>query len=221
MFTRVVSTALPRSLTFTRFFSEANPCCLKERKSGIYTRTGDKGSSSLYNGERRKKYDDVFHALGNTDELNSFLGFARGFAEKSNNGLAPKLIEIQSRLFDLGAAIATPPHTSESKRIEKTKFPEDNVTVLERWIDELDAKLPPFKTFTIPSSAEGGASLQMCRSICRRAERSVVPLVEREEVDPTVQRYLNRLSDFLYVASRWSVEFDKVEEVPWVPHKKF
>ena len=61
----------------------------------------------------------------------------------------------------------------------------------------------------------------MCRSICRRAERSVVPLVEREEVDPTVQRYLNRLSDFLYVASRWSVEFDKVEEVPWVPHKKF
>ena len=61
----------------------------------------------------------------------------------------------------------------------------------------------------------------MCRSICRRAERIVVPLVEREEVDPTVQRYLNRLSDFLYVASRWSVEFDKVEEVPWVPHKKF
>ena len=61
----------------------------------------------------------------------------------------------------------------------------------------------------------------MCRSICRRAERSVVPLVERDEVDPSVQRYLNRLSDFFYVASRWSVEFDKVEEVPWVPHKKF
>ena len=71
------------------------------------------------------------------------------------------------------------------------------------------------------SSAPGGASLQMCRSICRRAERSVVPLVERDEVDSAVQRYLNRLSDFFYVASRWSVEFDKVEEIPWVPHKQF
>ena len=118
-----------------------------------------------------------------------------------------------------------------SNKVEKTKFPEENVTVLEHWIDELDAKLPPLRTFTIPvglvshhlqkTSAEGGAALQMCRSICRRAERSVVPLVERDEVDPAVQRYLNRLSDFFYVASRWSVEFDKVEEVPWVAHKKF
>ncbi|KAK8831482.1 hypothetical protein WA577_000568 [Blastocystis sp. JDR] len=214
MLARVLAIPISKGSSIVRSFAEV-------KKSGIYTKTGDKGSSSLYNGERRKKYDDVFHALGNTDELNSFIGFARGFAEKSNNGLAPKLIEIQSRLFDLGAAIATPPHQSESKKVEKTKFPEDNVAILEKWIDEMDAKLPPFKTFTIPTSAPGGAALQMCRSICRRAERSVVPLVEKDQVDPAVQRYLNRLSDFLYVASRWSVEQEHVVEVPWVPHKKF
>ena len=143
MLSRASTVLVNRLPQFARSFAEV-------KKSGIYTKTGDKGSSSLYNGERRKKYDDVFHALGNTDELNSFIGFARGYAESSNNGLAPKLIEIQSRLFDLGAAIATPPHTSESKKVEKTKFPEDNITTLEHWIDELDAQLPPFKCFTIP-----------------------------------------------------------------------
>ncbi|KAK8808614.1 hypothetical protein WA158_008515 [Blastocystis sp. Blastoise] len=197
-------------------------CFSDIKKSNIYTKTGDKGSSSLYNGERRKKYDDVFQALGDTDELNSFIGLARGYCEKSNNGLSEKLIEVQSRLFDLGAAIATPTTgKSDEERLKRVLFTDDNILRLEHWIDELDSKLPPFKTFTIPSSYTASAHLQVARSVCRRAERHVVPLVERGEVDPVVQRYLNRLSDFLYVCGRWAVNFDKIEEIPWVPHKEF
>ena len=163
----------------------------------VYTRTGDKGESSLYNGERRPKDFQVFEALGDTDELNSMLGAAREFALGVHGleDLPEQLEEIQSRLLDVGSAVATPLATSSDAKVARTKFPEASVTALEHWIDEMDEELPPLKNFILPSGGKGPAFLHLARTVCRRAERKVVPLVREESVEPVVGRYLNRLSD--------------------------
>jgi len=127
----------------------------KRRKSPVYTRTGDSGSSSLYNGERRPKSDRAFEALGHQDELNAVLGLAREHCRVTDNGLAPMIAEIQSRLFDLGAAIATPAQTSSEEKKEYTRFPAAFTQKVEEWIDEIDGQLPPLTNFVIPS---GGLS---------------------------------------------------------------
>lgn len=136
----------------------------ERRKSPVYTRTGDTGSSSLYNGERRPKSDRAFEALGHQDELNAVLGLAREHCRVSDNGLAPMLSEIQSRLFDLGAAIATPAQTSSDEKKEYTRFPQEFTQRLEEWIDEIDCQLPPLTNFVIPS---GGFSSMVSRSYHR------------------------------------------------------
>lgn len=104
----------------------------------------------MFNGERRSKSDQTFRALGDQDELNAIIGVAREYSNASNNGLEDQLIEIQCRLFDLGAAVATPIDNSSSTKLTLTKFDESNTKILEKWIDELDAQLPPLKNFVIP-----------------------------------------------------------------------
>lgn len=194
----------------------------------VYTKTGDKGTSQLFSGERRPKSDSSFQALGDTDELNAQIGVAVEQARVADNVyLPPKLEQIQSRLFDLGACVATPLTTaSESKQRRTGLFDEQNVTQLELWIDEMDAELPPLKCFILPSGG-GLASthLHVARAVCRRAERSVVPLVAAGDVDGVVQRYLNRLSDFLFVSARYAALKEGKEETKWVnqnikPEKK-
>ncbi|GJJ69768.1 cob(I)alamin adenosyltransferase [Entomortierella parvispora] len=182
------------------------------KKSQLYTRTGDKGESSLYNGERRAKTDRIFEALGAVDELNSSIGIAHHYCVKSNNGLAEQLIEIQCNLQDIGSNIATPRHDASEIQLRNTAFDEGHIEKLEGWIDTLDAQLPPLRNFILPSGGESSIFLHQARSICRRAERTAIPVVEAEDADESVGKYLNRLSDYLFAAARFAAKHDKMEE---------
>ncbi|CAG8515390.1 27344_t:CDS:10 [Dentiscutata erythropus] len=184
----------------------------KPKKSAIYTKTGDKGTSSLYNGERRPKYDDTFHSLGTVDELNSSIGIANYYCKKAGNGLDEKLVEIQCKLIEIGSNIATPRSSSNESKISYTSFDDEIVTTLESWIDHYDSQLPPLKNFILPSGGESAVFLHQCRSICRRAERITVPLVEAGIVDNAVGKYLNRLSDFFFVVARYAAMFENHTE---------
>ncbi|TMW63064.1 hypothetical protein Poli38472_005682 [Pythium oligandrum] len=184
----------------------------------VYTKTGDKGTSQLFSGERRPKDNAVFKALGDTDELNAQIGVAIENARIAHNEyLPPKLEEIQSRLFDLGACVATPLTSApKSKQNRAGMFDEANVDILEQWIDEMDTELPQLKSFILPSGG-GLASthLHVARAVCRRAERRVVPLAAAGDVDQVIIRYLNRLSDFLFVAARYAALKEGKEETKW------
>tara|TARA_B110001452_G_scaffold254022_1_gene245207 strand:+ start:105 stop:815 length:711 start_codon:yes stop_codon:yes gene_type:complete len=177
----------------------------------IYTRTGDKGTSSLFNGERRSKDDLVFAALGDSDELNGAIGLARAHCETSPAGsgvlqLLSQLDTVQSRLLDVGSAVATPASSSSEKQLERVRFGDDgeSVLTLEEWMDEMDQELPPLRNFILPSGGPAASALHLARSICRRTERAVTPLVVAEECEPAVGIYLNRLSDYLFVAARFA-----------------
>jgi len=182
----------------------------------VYTRTGDKGESSLYNGERRSKDDLVFSALGDTDELNSTIGVAREFCvESADTALPVQLAAIQSSLLDAGSAIATPEDTSSERKKTRAKFDEGLVAVLEGWIDAMDEELPQLTMFILPSGGKAASFLHLSRTICRRAERGVVPLVREGHVDEAVGRYLNRLSDYLFTAARFSALKEGKEETTY------
>ena len=187
----------------------------KRKKSTLYTKTGDKGNSSLYNGERRPKTDMVFEVLGNQHELCAILGIARHYCEIGDNGLHEIIAEIQSRLFDLGAAVATPVQTSSEDKKQYTTFSPVFTAKLEEHIDILDSLLPPLNQFRIPSGGLSSIHLNHARTVCRRAERSVVPLIAAEQVDQEVGRYLNRLSDFLFAAARTAAHREGAEELLW------
>lgn len=177
---------------------------------------GDTGLSSLYNGERRTKRDPVFEALGHQDELNAVLGIAREYCSISrNDALVAKLEEIQCRLFDVGASIATPATRSSDAKLKYTEFGSEFTLQLEDWIDEMDASLSPLQHFVIPSGGLCSVHLNLARTVCRRTERSVVPLIETGEVHPEVGRYLNRLSDMLFVASRVAAMHEGTKEILW------
>ncbi len=194
------------------------------RKVRIYTRTGDKGESSLFTGERRPKNDLIFDALGNTDELNSALGLALEFCLDINlsndkklreamEAIQNKLIKIQSTLLDIGSFIATPRTRAQQKQIERLSTFDANLTVeLEKWIDTFESELPPLRNFILPSGGKCASTLHLSRSICRRLERSLVPLLQTSDIDPNVCKYVNRLSDFLFVTARYvSMKENKCE----------
>lgn len=168
----------------------------------IYTKTGDKGTSSLYNGERRSKTDPTFAALGDVDELNSLIGVAREYAAALDGNLSQQLETVQSRLLDVGSAVATPLPTSSSHKLQRTAFPAQATAALEGWIDSWSAHLPQLTNFILPSGGLASSFLHMARSICRRAERSVVVLVDENLVESEVAIFLNRLSDYLFTVAR-------------------
>jgi len=168
----------------------------------IYTKTGDKGTSATYTGERRAKDDVIFEALGATDELSSCIGLAREFCTESDNEVAQRLEEIQCVLQDVGSAIATPRSSARDAHLKKTSFSGDQVTRLEHWIDEYQATLPPLNNFILPSGGRASAQLHVARSVCRKAERRLVPLVRSSQLNSEPAVYLNRLSDFLFMAAR-------------------
>lgn len=188
----------------------------------IYTKTGDKGKSSLFTGERRLKDDTIFEALGNTDELNSALGLTREFCNETTNeelkGIEEKLIKIQCTLLDIGSHIATPRSKAAQKQLERLSFFDKNLTKeLEDWIDDYEAKLPILKNFILPSGGKSACTLHLSRSICRRLERSIQNQLQANDLDPSVGAYVNRLSDFLFVAARYA---SKVEGKIETPYKK-
>jgi cob(I)alamin adenosyltransferase len=174
----------------------------------IYTKTGDSGTSSLYNGERRRKTNAVFAALGDTDECSSAIAIAREYvaelpAHDDKEAIARTLEWVQSRLLDVGSCIATPPMSSDTRR-QRTEFSEDHARMLEERIDELDEELPALTMFILPSGGKASSHLHLARSVCRRAERSAVA-VASEEDDASlhaVMKFLNRLSDYLFTAAR-------------------
>jgi cob(I)alamin adenosyltransferase len=172
----------------------------------IYTKTGDEGESSLYNGQRKPKSDGVFAALGDIDEVNACIGAATEHCKtgpgESGLRVATQLGEIQSRLLDVGSAIATPLDTSSERKVAVVAFDESASDKLEGWIDEMDADLPALRAFILPSGGLAAAQLHVARAVCRRAERSVVSL-GTESVSQSVRIYLNRLSDYLFTAARF------------------
>ena len=194
----------------------------------IYTKTGDTGTSSLYNGERRHKADAVFEALGDTDELNSAVGVAREACEVLKDGmgddvpdllrdLTDQLQTIQSRLLDVGSAVATPVDKSSKTKVERAAFAEAEASTadLERWIDALDAVLPPLKNFILPSGGQAASFLHLARTTCRRAERRIAVLVQDDQVDADVGKYMNRLSDYFFNAARFAAQSAGKAEVTY------
>ena len=187
----------------------------------IYTRTGDKGETSLFTGQRLKKNDPFIEALGTVDECNSALGVALSFLPQ-NDSLKPvreQLEIIQHALFDVGAALATPRTRAVNKKLEKTRFDNEEIDSLEKWIDVFNSKLPPLKAFILPGGHPCGANLHLARSVCRRAERLVIPLHDQHDVAPNILMYLNRLSDYLFMASRYVNQELKCPETTWQQHK--
>ena len=186
------------------------------RLNRIYTRTGDDGSSGLSTGERRPKDDPRFEAIGTVDETNAAIGVARLHISEYPD-LDLMLGAIQNDLFDLGADLATP-EAAEPPAFEPLRILAVQVERLEKEIDYLNRGLAPLTTFVLPGGSAAAAHLHMARTICRRAERATVMLtrVEGEVVNPEAVRYLNRLSDFLFVASRWANDLGG-RDVLWVP----
>jgi cob(I)alamin adenosyltransferase len=169
----------------------------------IYTKTGDAGSTSLGTGERRVKSDLRIEALGSVDEANAAIGLARLSTREWPEGLDAKLARIQNDLFDLGADLCVPPAAAEG---EKLRIAPTQVERLEADIDELNAELSPLRSFVLPGGSAAAGALHLARAIARRAERVMVALGRQpgEQVGGPALQYINRLSDFLFVAARWS-----------------
>lgn len=212
----------------------------------VYTRTGDGGSSCLFNMERRDKDDVIFEALGEVDEVGVALGAAKVWVDElwrlgrcdgedeidevieehfdcsseidgltyrqALEPLSNRITEIQSRLMDVGSAVATPLDNAPEHKKQRVNFEDKHVDTLEQWIDEYDEHLPPLKNFILPGGNKPAAFLHLARTAARRAERRVVPLARDELIDQVIVKYLNRLSDFLYTAARFVVVVDGSQE---------
>lgn len=174
----------------------------------IYTRTGDDGGTGLYGGDRIAKTSARIQAIGDVDELNALIGVCRAAGPTT---LDERLVEIQCRLFDLGAELACPP----GGKFDVQSISERHIGALERSIDEQTEKLPPLKAFILPGGSPGAASLHHARAVCRRAERSVLLLAEDAPVREEIRRFLNRLSDWLFTAARTVNAECHVMDVTW------
>jgi cob(I)alamin adenosyltransferase len=185
------------------------------RLNKIYTRTGDDGSTGLANGERRAKHDARVDAYGDVDETNSAIGLAR-LSTGAWPDLDVMLARIQNDLFDLGADLATPP-SDKPLGYEPLRIVEAQVSRLEQEIDALNAALAPLRSFILPGGSPASAALHLARAIARRAERRITALkADGEEVSPPALKYINRLSDFLFVAAR-VVNDNGAADILWTP----
>ncbi|MDZ7639795.1 MAG: cob(I)yrinic acid a,c-diamide adenosyltransferase [Bryobacterales bacterium] len=192
------------------------------RLSKIYTRSGDEGMTSLVNGRRVAKNHARIEAYGTVDELNSHLGLAMASIDDLADAapglarLSAIILRVQHELFNLGSLLATDPAQLHPKQPRIT--PAD-VAKLESEIDAMNEELPELSSFVLPGGARLNAELHVCRTVCRRAERLSNALAQHEEVQPEVLHYLNRLSDALFVFSRWASKALDVPEVLWNPNR--
>jgi len=154
----------------------------------------------LFGGGRVSKADARVAAYGTVDELNAVLGWA--LTQLGGPTIPARLESLQHDLFVLGSHLATPPPAAGRKRPDTPALPVGRIAEMESWIDEAEGELPPLKAFVLPGGTPGGAALHVARTVCRRAERAVVALGQREAVEESVIRYLNRLSDLLFVCAR-------------------
>jgi cob(I)alamin adenosyltransferase len=186
----------------------------------VYTRGGDRGKTSLVGGKRVSKDHPRVDAYGTLDELNCILGVVRCFNAREEKTVRREKLDlclnsIQNRIFDLGGELATPQEKSRAgKKRKPPAVVESNIQWLERWTDAMRAELTPLQSFVLPGGGPVSAFLNQARTVCRRAERLVVRLSQKEAVGEWVVPYLNRLSDCLFVCGRWAV--GDTEEL-WVP----
>jgi cob(I)alamin adenosyltransferase len=178
----------------------------------IYTKTGDQGTTSLFGGRRVSKANLRIDTYGTVDELNSWMGVLRD--QEVNASRKDILLTIQDRLFVVGAMLATEPGNT---RVKIPLLTEDDVLLLEQRIDGMDSGLPVMRSFVLPGGHPSISFGHVARTVCRRAERLVTALHESEPVDPLVLKYLNRLSDYLFVLTRQMAQELKAEESPWKP----
>ena len=187
----------------------------------VYTRTGDDGSTALFGGDRVAKTHPRIAAYGTVDEANAALGLARALLATTPDAEGTEradglLDRLQQELFVLGGDLASP-HQTE---YPVPRIAAEHVEALEREIDRLEADLPKLKHFILPGGGPGGAALHVARTVARRAERHTVELGKQEEVNDHAARYLNRLSDFLFVLARWVNHQAEIPEATWVPVDK-
>ena len=178
----------------------------------IYTKTGDHGTTSLFGGKRVSKSDLRIDTYGTVDELNAFVGLVRD--QDVNHKRKEVLVQVQNTLFIIGSILATEPGNT------KVKIPslrEEDVVFLEKEIDAMDAELPAMRFFVLPGGESSVSFCHVARTVCRRAERLTIALNEQEKIEPLVIKYLNRLSDYLFVLSRKMTHELGVEEMPWKP----
>lgn len=178
------------------------------RLSRIYTRTGDDGTTGLGNGSRVDKGSPRMEAIGTVDELNSLLGLV--LAESVPEDVRTVLAAVQHDLFELGGELSTP---------GRARLDAADVERLEKFLDGFNETLPPLKEFILPGGGRATASCHLARTVCRRAERRLVSLARSEAVNPEAHRYLNRLSDLLFVIARVLARHDGGEEVLWHPKR--
>lgn len=184
------------------------------RITRVYTRTGDKGETGLVGGKRVPKDATRIEAYGTVDELNAAIGFAR--AACRDRELDALLSRVQAELFEVGADLADP--AAGGDRAERpARITADHVARLEGEIDRFSGEVPPLRRFILPGGGELGARLHLARTVARRAERRAVTLAAREPVNPEVIRYLNRLSDWLFVAARLANHREGAGETEWDP----
>lgn len=181
----------------------------------IYTKTGDNGSTALFGGMRVSKASLRIEAYGTVDELNSWIGYLRD--QHVNKERQDFLTDIQHHLFVIGSMLAAEPG---NKKIKIPHLQEDDITVLEKEIDSMDSVLPPMRFFILPGGHESVSICHVARTVCRRAERLTIDLNQDEPVNMLVIKYLNRLSDYLFVLSRKMGSELNVVETPWKPRDK-
>jgi cob(I)alamin adenosyltransferase len=187
----------------------------------IYTKTGDKGTTALFGGTRVPKDHIRIESYGTVDELNSYIGLIRD--QEMNPHYKKTLIEIQDRLFTIGAILATPREKEVKKngelRLQKLGIVESDIELLENEIDAMEEALSPMTHFVLPGGHTTVSYCHIARCVCRRAERMAVHLDHNEPVDEIVIKYLNRLSDYLFVLARKLSNDLNAEEVKWIPRK--
>jgi cob(I)alamin adenosyltransferase len=178
----------------------------------IYTKTGDKGTTSLIGGTRLSKAHVRIDAYGTVDELNSYIGMLRD--QPVNEKRKDLLKEIQDRLFTMGSHLAS---ESDQKKKILPDLTEEDIVLLESEMDQIDSQIPPLRSFVLPGGHQSVSFGHIARTVCRRAERAVIHLQQGEEVESIVIRYLNRLSDYLFMLCRIMTYELEIEEVTWQP----
>ena len=188
----------------------------------VYTRKGDQGETGLVGGQRVPKDSPRIEAYGTVDELNAFLGAARCTVnqlvaqEPRLAGLGAILLRVQHELFNLGSILATLP---EDVQLRQPRVTDAEIILLEKGMDAMNEDIPPLRSFVLPGGSRIDAELHIARTVCRRAERACVALARVESVPPETIRYLNRLSDALFVWARWAAHTSGAAETLWEPNQ--
>jgi len=180
----------------------------------IYTKTGDKGETGLFGGERVSKDSLRISAYGTIDELNSFIGYT--ISEINDPGVKENLSMIQNYLFTIGSDLATP-ETEKNEKLKIQRTPESFYKEIEKMIDKYDAQLEELRNFILPGGSKSSALLHICRTVCRRAERAVVALKKTVTIGDNIVIFLNRLSDLFFVLSRFENKVSNHPDIIWNP----